>query len=103
NAINSVLKFGWIYEPSPTPTSPPPSVTLPDEAWVLPSQEILQQIYHLAMMGDIPAIEGMMKELTQQNTQLTLFADELSKLTANFQTAKIRKLLKSLITTELRQ
>jgi CHASE2 domain-containing sensor protein/ActR/RegA family two-component response regulator len=103
NAINSVLKFGWIYEPSPTLTSPPPSVTLPDEAWVLPSQEILQQIYHLAMMGDIPAIEGMMKELTQQNTQLTLFADELSKLTANFQTAKIRKFLKSLITTELRQ
>lgn len=103
NGINSVLKFGWIYEPSSPPISPPSSSTLPDGEWVLPSQEILQQIYHLAMMGDIPAIEGMMKELTQQNTQLTLFADELNKLTANFQTAKIRKFLKSLITTELRQ
>ncbi|GAB1537482.1 hypothetical protein NUACC21_01260 [Scytonema sp. NUACC21] len=67
---------------------------------IVPSQDVLQQLYHLAMMGDIPAIEGMIGELIQQDSQLTPFAIELSKLTANFQTAKIRKFLKSFVTPE---
>lgn len=53
------------------------------------------------MMGDISAIEGMLRELIEQNSQLAPFAAKLSKLTANFQTGKIRKLLKSFVTTEL--
>ncbi|HEY9803491.1 MAG TPA: CHASE2 domain-containing protein [Leptolyngbyaceae cyanobacterium] len=102
NAIHSALKLDWIYAPSTPPPSSPQSQTA-DSEWVVPSQEILQQLYHLAMMGDIQAIEGTIKELTQTNTQLTPFAAELSKFTANFQTAKIRKFLKSYITTELQK
>jgi CHASE2 domain-containing sensor protein/CheY-like chemotaxis protein len=102
-AMDSALKLDWIYSQSTKLPSPPPSQTLTDSELVAPDQEILQQLYHLAMMGDISAIEGMMKELTQANTQLTAFADELSRLTANFQTAKIRQFLKSLITTELQK
>jgi CheY-like chemotaxis protein len=102
NAIHSALKLDWIYAPSTPPPSSPQSQT-PDGEWVLPSQEILQQLYHLAMMGDIQAIEGTIKELTQTNAQLTPFAAELSKFTANFQTAKIRKFLKSHIITELQK
>ncbi|MHC5828023.1 MAG: hypothetical protein ACYT04_72070, partial [Nostoc sp.] len=58
-------------------------------------------LYHLAMMGDIAAIEGMLGELSEQNSQLAPFAAELNKLTANFQTGKIRKFLKSFVTKEL--
>lgn len=55
------------------------------------------------MMGDIPAMEVIIQELIQHNSQLKPFATELSQLTANFQTAKIRKFIKSFVTTESRQ
>ncbi|MDZ8053160.1 MAG: CHASE2 domain-containing protein [Aulosira sp. ZfuVER01] len=103
NALRSLLKVEWIYAQStPEKSFPQPEQKAPAEL-VLPSQDVLQQLYHLAMMGDIAAIEGMIKELIQQDSQLTPFATELSKFTANFQTAKIRKFLKSFVTTELHQ
>ncbi|MBN3962604.1 CHASE2 domain-containing protein [Nostoc sp. NMS8] len=95
--LRSLLKVEWIYAQS---LSQPKSEQITDSEWVLPSQEVLQQLYHLAMMGDISAIEEMLKELIEQNTQLAPFAAELSRLTANFQTGKIRKFLKSFVTTE---
>ncbi|MCW5316238.1 CHASE2 domain-containing protein [Nostoc sp. KVJ3] len=102
-AKTSLLKVEWIYAQS----TPQKSLYQPeqkaDAELVLPSQDILQQLYHLAMMGDIPAIEGIIKELIQQDSQLTPFATELSKFTVNFQTGKIRKFLKSFVTTESRQ
>ncbi|MBD2165523.1 CHASE2 domain-containing protein [Calothrix membranacea FACHB-236] len=103
NALRSVLKVEWIYaQPAPQQSSAP--IEQPSESeLILPSQDILQQMYHLAMMGDIPAIEGIIEELVQQNSQYGNFASELKQLTANFQTSKIRKLLKSFITTESRQ
>ncbi|MEH2289731.1 CHASE2 domain-containing protein [Nostoc sp.] len=97
NRLRSLLGVEWMYAES----SPPKGEQIGASEWVLPSQDILQQLYHLAMMGDIAAIEGMLKELIEQNSQLAPFAAELSKLTANFQTGKIRKLLKSFVTTEL--
>ncbi|AFY34687.1 CHASE2 domain-containing protein [Calothrix sp. PCC 7507] len=95
NRLRELLKVEWIYAQS----LPPQREQVTE--WVLPSQDVLQQLYHLAMMGDISAIEGMLGELIEQNQQLTPFATELSKLTANFQTGKIRKFLKSFVTTEL--
>ncbi|MEJ1932078.1 CHASE2 domain-containing protein [Nostoc sp. NIES-2111] len=103
NSIHSVLKLDWIYAPSTLQSLLPQSQTVTNSELVVPSQEILQQLYHLAMMGDIQAIEGIIKELTQTNTQLTPFAAQLNKFAADFQTAKIRKFLKSFITMELRQ
>ncbi|MEH1988722.1 CHASE2 domain-containing protein [Nostoc sp.] len=97
NRLRSLLGVEWIYAES----SPPKGEQIASSEWILPSQEVLQQLYHLAMMGDISAIEGMLRELIEQNNQLAPFAAELSKLTANFQTGKIRKLLKSFVTTEL--
>ncbi|OUL26528.1 two-component system response regulator [Nostoc sp. RF31YmG] len=103
NTLRLLLKVEWIYAQSP----PEKLFSQPEQQaaieLVLPSQDVLQQLYHLAMMGDIAAIEGIIKELIQQDSQLTPFATELSKLTANFQTAKIRKFLKSFVTNELRQ
>ncbi|MEH1901360.1 MAG: CHASE2 domain-containing protein [Nostoc sp.] len=97
NKLRSLLGVEWIYAQS----SPPKGEKITASEWVLPSQDVLQQLYHLAMMGDISAIEGILGELIEQNRQLAPFAAELSKLTANFQTGKIRKFLKSFVTTEL--
>jgi response regulator RpfG family c-di-GMP phosphodiesterase len=97
NRLRSLLKVEWIYAQS----SPPKGEQVTSSEWVLPSQDVLQQLYHLAMMGDISAIEGILEELIEQNSQLAPFAAELTKLTANFQTGKIRKFLKSFVTTEL--
>ncbi|MHC5599927.1 MAG: CHASE2 domain-containing protein [Nostoc sp.] len=97
NRLRSLLKVEWIYAQS----SPPKGEQVTSSEWVLPSQDVLQQLYHLAMMGDISAMEGILGELIEQDSQLAPFAAELSKLTANFQTGKIRKLLKSFVTTEL--
>lgn len=100
NALRSVLQVEWIYTPSASLSlSPQPEHTTHTEL-VLPSQDVLQELYHLAMMGDIPAIEGILRELIQHNSQLAPFATELSKLTTNFQTAKIRQFLKSFVITE---
>ncbi|BBD69194.1 two-component hybrid sensor and regulator [Nostoc commune NIES-4072] len=99
-AKRSLLEFDWIYTQSKPQQLSPKNEQIDNSKLVLPSQDILQQLYHLAMMGDIPAIEGIIEELIKQDTQLTAFTTELSKLTANFQTAKIRKFLKSFVATE---
>ncbi len=97
NKLRSLLKVEWIYAES----SSPKGQQVTGNEWILPSQDVLQQLYHLAMMGDISAMEGMLGEQIEQNSQLAPFAAELSKLTTSFQTAKIRKFLKSFVTTEL--
>ncbi|WP_445638107.1 histidine kinase [Nostoc sp. DSM 114161] len=102
NALRSVLKVDWIYTQSKPQQLSVKNEQVNNSELILPSGDILQQLYHLAMMGDIPAIEGIIGELIKQDSRLTPFATELSKLTANFQTAKIRKFLKSFVTTELR-
>ncbi len=93
----SLLKVDWIYAESTKQSIPQP---VDNDELVLPSQDILQQLYHLAMMGDISAIEEILKQQVDQNNQLVAFTTELTKLTASFQTAKIRKFIKSLITEE---
>ncbi|MEA5580055.1 CHASE2 domain-containing protein [Nodularia harveyana UHCC-0300] len=104
NALISLLKVEWIYDQStPQPSFSQPQQQLSEAELVLPSQEIVQQLYHLAMMGDIPGIEVIIQELIQQNSELIPFTTKLSQLTANFQTAKIRKLLKSFVIKESRQ
>ncbi len=104
NALRSVLQVDWIATQStPQQSSLKVSEQALDRELVLPSQDVLQQLYHLAMMGDIPAIEGILGELIEQNGQIAPFATELRKLAANFQTGKIRKFLKEFVTTESRQ
>jgi hypothetical protein len=51
------------------------------------------------MMGDVEALEGILRDI-ETDVQFVPFVTEIRKLTATYQTGKIRKLLKSLITTE---
>jgi CHASE2 domain-containing sensor protein/DNA-binding response OmpR family regulator/nitrogen-specific signal transduction histidine kinase len=104
NALRSLLKVDWIYadksKESTQQSIPQSEQAAANGELVLPSQDILQQLYHLAMMGDISAIEEMLKTQVEQNNQLVPFANELTKLTNSFQTAKIRKFIKNLVTEE---
>lgn len=100
NVLRSLLKVDWTYAEFTKKSTPQPEQATANAELVLPSQDVLQQLYHLAMMGDISALEEMLKTQVEQNNQLVPFATELTKLTASFQTAKIRKLIKSLVAEE---
>ncbi len=109
--LGNLLNLEWIYnnpnsnldnttkskDSATNKTDSTPTEIIP------PSEEIIQQIYHLAMMGDIPAIEGILEDITSGDKQLLTFANELGKLTTSFQTAKIRKFLKQFLAKESTQ
>lgn len=100
NALRSLLNVDWMYS-EPTLSPPPPQQQAAAESeWTLPSQEVVQQLYHLAMMGDISAIEALLKELTDRDRELAPFTAKISQMAGNFQTGKIRQFLKSFVETE---
>lgn len=102
-ALQSLLKVDWTYAKSTQQSIPQPEQAAANGELMLPSQDILQQLYHLAMMGDIPAIEEILQNQVEQNKQLIPFATELNKLASSFQTAKIRKFIKSLVVEETKK
>ncbi len=108
--LGNLLNLEWIYDNSNSnlDATLPQSSSLNQEdstqtEIIPPSEEIVQQLYHLAMMGDIPAIEGILEEIAARDKQLLGFAEEISKLAASFQTAKIRKFLKKFLAKESTQ
>ncbi len=72
----------------------------PSASVVLPEKTVLESLYHLAMMGDVLAIEGILDTIESQNSAFIPFVSQLRKLTVSYQTGKIRKQLKSLLTSE---
>ncbi|MEA5596592.1 CHASE2 domain-containing protein [Rivularia sp. UHCC 0363] len=100
--LGILLDLRWIYDGDVTPSESAlnQNQSISTAKIIPPSEEIVQQLYHLAMMGDIPAIEGILEKIAAQDRQLLGFANELSKLTTNFQSAKIRKFLKQFVTKE---
>ena len=109
--LENLLNLEWIYDTSSSEAENPPSSELSSfkengdrqTEIIPPSEEIIQQLYHLAMMGDIPAIEGILEEIAAEDKQLLGFREEINKLAATFQTAKIRKFLKQFLNTESTQ
>ena len=109
--LENLLNLEWIYDTSSSKAENPPSSELSSfkensdrqTEIIPPSEEIIQQLYHLAMMGDIPAIEGILEEIAAEDKQLLGFREEINKLAASFQTAKIRKFLKQFLNTESTQ
>ena len=102
--LGILLDLRWVYDSDVIQNEPLNQKDSSSTAKIIPpSEEIVQQLYHFAMMGDIPAIEGILKEIADQNKQLVGFANELSKFTTNFQSAKIRKFLKQFLTKESTQ
>ncbi len=103
--LQTLLKLEWIYERSiSTELSALKQKDLSAESeLILPPQDILQQLYHLAMMGDIPTIEEILKDLSNQSKEFVVFTKELGELAANFQTGKIRDFVKQFVLKDLPQ
>lgn len=80
-----------------------PAETLNAAESITLSQETLQKLHHLAMMGDLYGIEAVLEAVLAENHKsesLVSFADELKRLTNSFQVKKVQALLESLITSE---
>ncbi|WP_414620208.1 response regulator [Calothrix sp. CCY 0018] len=108
--LGNLLNLEWIYDnlnsnidTTLSQSSSPNPKDFTQTEIIPPSEEIIEQLYHFAMMGDISAIEGILKEITSGDKQLLIFANELGKLTVSFQTAKIRKFLKQFLAKESTQ
>jgi CHASE2 domain-containing sensor protein/nitrogen-specific signal transduction histidine kinase/DNA-binding NarL/FixJ family response regulator len=63
-----------------------------------PNKEILENLYHLTMMGDLNGLSGILNQLDIDNPSLSGFTSELRELSNRFQTKKIREFIKSFTT-----
>jgi CHASE2 domain-containing sensor protein/FixJ family two-component response regulator/anti-sigma regulatory factor (Ser/Thr protein kinase) len=94
STLQGLLQVEWVYAQAPQASESAAAAPL-----LPPDKPVLDHLYHLAMMGDVEALEGILRDI-ETDVQFVPFVTEIRKLTATYQTGKIRKLLKSLITTE---
>ncbi|WP_210437106.1 CHASE2 domain-containing protein [Oxynema aestuarii] len=93
--LQNYLELEWIYEtvdaasPAPEEDSGTPSV-VPDSAQ-------LEQLYDLAMMGNLQGIEEAIDRLVSNDRALEPFAREILQLTESFQVKKVKELLRSFL------
>lgn len=59
-----------------------------------PSPEVVEDLFSLAMIGDVEAIQEQARRLTQEDPAFESFARQLSQLAKRFQIGKIRDFLK---------
>ena len=70
------------------------------KAIVPPSQAVLDNLYHLTMMGDLNGLAGILSQLEIEDSSLSSFTSEIRTLSSQFQTKKIREFIKSFIPSE---
>jgi CHASE2 domain-containing sensor protein/nitrogen-specific signal transduction histidine kinase/DNA-binding NarL/FixJ family response regulator len=93
--LQAHLQVEWIYENAVTT----PLHKLDLSQISLPNPTFLQELQHLALMGNLEEIKRQISPL-RQDPQLLNFANELYQLAERFQVKKIRELLKSWLTAE---
>ncbi|MBX2863461.1 MAG: response regulator, partial [Leptolyngbyaceae cyanobacterium MAG.088] len=107
--LQKSLQIDWIYQspqtsstsqPKTDPekgTTPPNNVEKSELVTPItpPSQEILENLYHLSMMGDLNSLGGILDRIEAENAELQSFNTELRALIGKFQTKKIREFIKS--------
>jgi CHASE2 domain-containing sensor protein/nitrogen-specific signal transduction histidine kinase/DNA-binding NarL/FixJ family response regulator len=94
-ALAAVLPVQWRY----AGTTPELPLSSPNSI-IPPAPAVIEQLYHLSMMGDVEGLEGTLRELVQQHPEFATFAAEIYTLAASFQTGKIRQFLKSFAMVE---
>jgi CHASE2 domain-containing sensor protein/nitrogen-specific signal transduction histidine kinase/FixJ family two-component response regulator len=87
------LQVDWIYET--TQSQPDPSSPRLESISATPDMMMLEQLYHLAMMGDLEAIADSLARLQKTDSRFETFASQLQVHIDGFQTKKIRELLQS--------
>ena len=94
--LQSHLNLKWLYdsqkEPLRTSTVVSPFDT---DEMVLPNPQVLQELYHLSMMGNLQEIEGRLREIAAAGPQFQTFVQTLTPLVTNFQIKQIRALLQA--------
>ncbi|MEO1591575.1 MAG: CHASE2 domain-containing protein [Cyanobacteria bacterium J06632_22] len=94
--LQTKLSLDWVYQ-----TNTPPETVNPEspahQPITPPPLEVLEHLYHLAMMGNLDGIEAQLSELEVNEPNLTPFAQALRQLTESFQVKSVRQFLKSLI------
>lgn len=93
--LEKYLQPNWLYQ-----TSPPLEITAtvePEASFVVPDRVTLEKLYHFAMMGDLGAIADSVLQLKAANGQFDIFAGQIQAYIDEFQTKKVRELLKSLM------
>jgi CHASE2 domain-containing sensor protein/nitrogen-specific signal transduction histidine kinase/DNA-binding NarL/FixJ family response regulator len=97
--LQDALQFQWIYAQSDAAADATHSGDA-EPIIVPPSAALLEQLNHLAMMGDVQAIEGILSQVTENQPALVPFAAELRKLTASYQMGRMRKFLRAFAMVE---
>jgi CHASE2 domain-containing sensor protein/nitrogen-specific signal transduction histidine kinase/DNA-binding NarL/FixJ family response regulator len=99
--LSTLLPIEWSYattEPSQTALTENTQIQKSiDETrpMVPPSPEILEELLHLAMMGDLQSMSGTLERIQKNHPEFEPFVAKLGPLVRNFQTKKIREFLKS--------
>lgn len=89
-ALTALLSVQWRYRDS---IAPPSQTATIDPTVVPPDAAIIEQLYHLACIGDVDGIEQQLSQLSHDDDQSQAFIQVLRELTSTFQTGKIRQFL----------
>jgi CHASE2 domain-containing sensor protein/CheY-like chemotaxis protein len=98
--LQTHLRLNWIYEENADVSQTTLSSHNASEPMEIPSHEVLTELHHLAMMGNLEGIKKQLEPLRAENARITAFAGELYQLADSFQVKRIQELLQSLITSE---
>ncbi len=104
-ALQTLLKLQWIYAKTAevVATSKAIQAEFPDvqaDVTMQLSPILLEELYHLAMMGNLQGIEGKLKEITVTDIESQKVIDQLQQLVANFQVKQIKALLHTCISSQ---
>ena len=103
--LGELLALEWHYAESnhkrgETQTDKLSSNLHPESPLLPPSPEVLNELLHLAMMGDLQTMAGTLETLQSRQPHLVPFATTLNSMIQGFQTKKIREFLKSFVPLE---
>lgn len=91
--LRSHLGLEWVYAESTAVSS---NQDRKNEV-ILPDKEILIHLYELAEDGDADSILSIVNKLQLENSDFTVFADNVTQLAENFQLKKLREMLERAI------
>lgn len=95
--LKQLLKLEWVYEE--LPTMPSASIagqisnSEPSGDIVLPGREVLEQLHTLIQDGDTQSILEVAEQLAVEDVNLVPFAEQITRLTSNFQIKPLQKLI----------
>jgi CHASE2 domain-containing sensor protein/DNA-binding NarL/FixJ family response regulator len=99
--LQNQLKLEWLYQDKQNgevqETIAHQNLTI--QEITVPSEGILKELYHLALMGNLQGIETALEEIVSHEPKLKVFAEGLQTLTATFQTKKVREFLSEKLTS----